>query len=278
MSRHLIVSCGTSQIEERKLKQVGLNKTNRDWCAKLVEDHASINDETPDALNPQATILVSRLVAAEKWNNLMKREKPKFIGSPNNPFGAEISTLAKMHQDGRFNPDNDTATLLYSDTKAGAFCVAVLRGLLTHDDTWKMPLNRVMLPVRVPMLREEIAESDAERAEENLCNCIVRARSKESENCLVVTGGFKSAIPFFATVALIFGDPMYSLFERSEALRCLNLPREVRDALDSPEPGSRWKRAVEAWKSEGASVAAGLRRILEERAKRDDEAFGKQAI
>jgi putative CRISPR-associated protein (TIGR02619 family) len=258
MAKHLIVSCGTSQIEKRKLDRLGLRSSTKRYCESLEDNRNSISDETVNDLAGQATELITKL--AERWNSL-----PNFIGKSYNPFGAEISTLWKMHQREKFN-GSVSVTLLFSDTMAGAFCAAVLKGLLTNKKTWGLSVSEIGLK-RVRELREDFARPS--EAEENLCQSILASlkRNKDRPDVLVVTGGFKSVIPFFTLIALKEGVDMYYLYEQSENLCCLNLRAFVEDI---PERRSFWQQLVSRL-IESPDTPKGLRIILESKGPSGDD-------
>ena len=254
MSRNLIVTCGTSQIEKRKLnciiKQEGREAHRKlyplkDYAKKVLEATSEgISDNyfqqvigksegNPTEQAKHCQTLVDALV--NQWPNI-----DKVIGTRYNPFGAEISTLAKMAKQGPrkrdnpsefeepvFNPQQDKIVLLYSDTLPGAFCAGIFYKLLTHSDTWSIPPNHVDAK-RIAELREE--PRNVMEAEYNLCKALLGARKEQDEiqNLFVMTGGFKSIVPTLTVYALIYFDDIYYLFERSKELRRLNLPGEVR--------------------------------------------------
>lgn len=265
MSRHLIVSCGTSQIEkEGLLGRLSLQQKTLDYCRGLENDHKPINEETPDVLDKRIEYkdLIGNLV--NKWNDLLR-----LIGTRNNPFGAEVSTLAKMKEENKFDPTSDSVVGLYSDTMGGAFCAAILRGLLIHSSTWNMTPGCVTLK-RVPELRED--PDKPEKAEENLCAYIVESLEEE-KSVLVVTGGFKSGIPFFTTVALEYNVPMFYLFERSKNLRRLIPPAEVQQVKDQ----NFWQR-ISGTLSSGPPTGGGQRIIFTHRAKNYKVHFGSRSV
>jgi len=273
MSRNLIVTCGTSQIEERKLNciiNVALREMSslqerrearrkldplKDYAKEVLEATSEgISDNyfqqvigkssqaggNPTEQEEHCQTLINALV--NQWPNI-----DNVIGAKYNPFGAEISTLAKMEKQGPrrrenpdefeppvFNPQQDEIVLLYSGTRPGGFCAGVLYKLLTHSDTLAMPPNRVETQ-RLAELREE--PRNVTRAEKEVEEALLGNRKEQGEiqNLFVMTGGFKSIIPALTVYALIYGDDIYYLFERSKELRRLSLPGEVKS-----ESKGRW--------------------------------------
>ena len=156
MSRNIIITCGTSQIEERKLKCIidaalrgmsaqGMSLQERrkerrkldslsDYAKRLLEATGTgISEEyfrqvigeskeaggNPTEQEEHCQTLVNALV--NQWPNI-----DNVIGTRHNPFGAEISTLARMEKQGPrrydnpsefeppvFDPQQDEIVLLY---------------------------------------------------------------------------------------------------------------------------------------------------------------------
>lgn len=243
MPRHLIVSCGTSQIDEKKLN---LLKYQRPELSSVI----SVTEHTPDAFNPEALALANKI--AEVWG-VWKNEIGK---RPTNPLGAEIATLEMMQREKTFTPKEDTIGILYSETVNGAFCAAVLRKLLLSESIFGVSDLKINL-VLIREMKEK--SSDADKAEENLCKQILAHLKEGQNNSLVITGGFKSVIPFYTTIALYYGIPMYYLFEDSPHLRCLKPPAEIVQANQASEGffKSLWSRT--------SSTERGLKYILNHR-------------
>jgi len=250
MVRHLIVTCGTSQIEEKRIQKAmeaalagksgkDLSTERKTWekwqnhRKKLLEATEGIDNNAflqitgkISAAGGQLTedgqyceILLSGLI--KKWS-----EMKTVVGTDNNPFGAEISTLYKMEKKSLFTPAKDSVVLLYSDTLSGAFCAGVLYRLLTK--VYKMPPANLTLPARIPELREK--PRNVVDAEDNTRIALLEARKEDAENMFVMTGGFKSSIPILTVIALLKGDPIYYLFERSDTLRQVDPQATVQSA------------------------------------------------
>lgn len=241
MPRHLIVTCGTSQTEIDKLLQI------KEWGSEERKTVEYINTDVkrqspmdgisdslfdqvagrgryakePPEIGRHAAALADAL--AQHWTIL-----PERIGNDRNPFGGEISTLYKMAktQPPSFDPHADTLVLLYSDTLEGAFCAGALDRLLRDERTWGIPLERIAAK-RIAELREE--PRDAELASENTRQALVDNRKEGNgiQNVFVITGGFKSILPLITLHALVYGDALYYLFERSKELLKVDLPADV---------------------------------------------------
>lgn len=242
MPRNLIVTCGTSQIEQRRLQKAKdaalINKVIKE---KRSEEKTwqSLFEYTENVQKPAQGIddqFIQQLISQQTGKQLtgegqfcktlsdgLVRRWGKInddIGKLDNPFGAEISTLHKMKTTSPsfFDPATDSVVLLYSDTGGGAFCAGVLYHLLTHQQVYAMPQNNITCK-RIPELREEprnvvVAEDETRKA-------LLRARKKQEgiKNIFVMTGGFKSTLPILTVIAVLYGEPIYYLFERSKELR-----------------------------------------------------------
>ena len=243
MARNIIVTCGTSQIEGEKLDIIS-KYAERGFCdrAKNIRKAGKegitdgcfgdfIDETTKDGsyCKEMADIL------AAKWDAI-----DEYIGEEGNPFGAEICTLYKMTQEkpSAFEPGMDQIAILYSDTEPGAFCAAILYNLLTHNNAFRMSLERIKHK-RISKLRE--VPVDVSEAEKNVREALFRARNDEVPNAFVMTGGFKSIIPMLTICAIVNDDPIYYLFERSDELRCLILRNQV-EVLEEGRWRSFWTR------------------------------------
>jgi putative CRISPR-associated protein (TIGR02619 family) len=235
MPRHLIVTCGTSQIEDEKIKALSRNvlpEMKNNW-EQLTEFVNEVKEEPAYGISDVSWKEDLEILRhSETLTRVLASYMPKLsemVRQKNNVFGGEITTLFQMakQEEPVFNPAEDTLTLLYSDTRSGAFCMATLHQLLVKEEPFKMSPSNLTPPFRIAELREE--PSDIEAAEKNTHEAILKSR-KEGEgiqNIFVVTGGFKSILPAVTTYALVFGDEMYYLFEKSEQLRRLDPSREV---------------------------------------------------
>lgn len=236
MPRHLIVSCGTSQIEKAIIHSRRLcldSDAIRDIRSLRSTALNNDNELTNIANRSETRALIAALV------NVWSRLNPE-IGTDSNVFGAEVSTLARMKERGVvfagnevsvFDPSQDHVTIISTDTQNGAACAVVLKGLLTDNGAWSM--NGRVEVARVAGLREGI--NDPTEVEISLSRCIKQCidHKVDFENISVVTGGYKSVIPFFTVMALLKGMPMYYLFEGEGTLRDFRLPLEVRSEVSS---------------------------------------------
>jgi putative CRISPR-associated protein (TIGR02619 family) len=230
MARHLIVTCGTSHIEQRKLVTLRLDRDP--WYANLADDNRPIDDDRIKYWPEHRKFETVVEALQREWPRLRS-----FIRHPENPFGAEISTLAKMEEANEWSPAEDTITLLYSDTEAGAFCAAVVRYLL--EEKWGVPKANIEAK-RVVGLKEE--PENAIIAEKNFSEAVKEAMKEGHTNVIVMTGGFKSVVPCLTIYALLFGIEMFYLFERSDQLQRIHLPVEK-------VPLSLWQVVRQQWRS-----------------------------
>jgi len=234
-SRNIIVTCGTSQVEAakvayvlRKAREVRLPSWTaaREYLRNLQMTKSPAQWDTWWRNDPDACAYsqVFADVLAACWEQIGNLDD--LIKNERNFFGAEISTLYKMFQESPpvFNPRRDRLVLLYSDTQIGAFCVSILWRLLIHEQAWKMRGEQIAIE-RVPELREE--PTDAQAAERELVQAILDNHQEDGCNAFVITGGFKSVIPIITVYALVYGDDLYYLFEKSTQLLKLTLPAEV---------------------------------------------------
>jgi putative CRISPR-associated protein (TIGR02619 family) len=221
MPRHLIVSCGTSQID--KLSKLG-NKGIDDYIngANLPKDNfGSPNDS-------QVTSYLDGKIIEQIANALTIKwiDETSAIGKRHNRLGAEISTLWKMKTSDSmlFDSKNDFVTIFYSDTYRGAFVAALLKKLLQASPSFAMNAEHVAVQ-RVAGLKGN-TQTPTE-GETNLAKMLYElcatCKKKDQDISLVVTGGYKSVIPLFTISSLLNGAPMHYLFEESDKLRTLNL-------------------------------------------------------
>ena len=238
-SRNIIVTCGTSQIGIDKIVDLPGLSESRDMSERLSDMHlapgdmegwtlAEIEHQEPD-FNPLKTALVGI------WGTL--EEAVKRVEEAN-PFGAELSTLELMrnrYEDGlrrnAFDPREDQLSILWSDTKVGAFCAALLRSLVCDPRGWNMDVQRVH-DRRVPGLRER-----PEKVDEVDANLIDQLRASLRDDtlseALVYSGGFKASVPIL-TIFAIFrrGMTLYARYEESTELRITDFPDDLMDALE----------------------------------------------
>ncbi len=260
MVRHLIVTCGTSQIEEKRIQKAReaalTGKSGKDkeverkawekwqnYPKKLLEATEGIDNNAFLQITGQAKSAGGQLTEDGQYcevllNGLIKKwsDMEKVVGTDSNPFGAEISTLYKMEKESLFTSAEDSVVLLYSDTLSGAFCAGMLYRLMTG--AYKMPPANVT-PIRIPELREKPRNVAA--AEDNTRIALLEARKEDAENTFVMTGGFKSSIPILTVIALLWGDSIYYLFERSKELRHVN-PQATAQSRWWQSLISQWKK------------------------------------
>ncbi|MBD3181416.1 hypothetical protein GF312_03930 [Candidatus Poribacteria bacterium] len=149
------------------------------------------------------------------------------IGTDQNPFGAEISTLQKMKEEQAFDPEKDTVKLLYSGTRKGAFSAAILHNLLIN--VYELDSDRIS-GCCITELREDPADDNAAKeAEKKTQDHLLAARDDNFKNIYVMTGGFKSIIPTLTVCAITQGSPVFYLFERSKHLMRFTWPDAVKN-------------------------------------------------
>ncbi len=220
LPRHFIIPCGTSQLDERALTALDL-RNKRPYNA--LRDRPDIEQQTTQAFDdfpppedqPQAqdSFLPFLKTLQEKATI---QEAHTFVGSPQNPMGAELSTLARLHHNGQWSPQQDTITILSSETAAGVWCAAMLREMLK---AWGVPAGNIA-PIVIEQLNE--CPQSPDDAMVNLAQTVMNKANPERQNIIVMTGGFKSSIPVLTVVALVYGMRMVYLFEKADQVQWID--------------------------------------------------------
>jgi len=211
---NFIVTCGTSQIERKKLGVIGLSDFEADTLITNLEECQldTMQDQAFEySLNSIVDSLLRRVQLLETT-----------IGTDENPFGAEFSTLhVIMDQD--HTGDRKAFSILSSDTGKGVFCARILQSLLIRH--YAIDPGEINI-LRVPGLKEDPnGQNEIENLMHNLLDKIsdslVNNNSRMVDNVIVMTGGFKSVIPCLTLVATLFGLEMVYLFEHSQHIQKL---------------------------------------------------------
>jgi CRISPR/Cas system-associated protein Csm6 len=233
MPNNLIIPCGTSQLLRSKLDQsreTGVGLRVYDQAYQAIEKENREHDLDPidpeDFFKqPQLREQVNRIIVSMRsyWE-----DRGSYLGRDDSPFGAEIHTLIalQVEQAGRgWNPDEDHAVLLASQTRSGMFAAHILGQVLT--ELWGMQASEIEILV-INGLSSRPSAPNA--AMEHLANEIVNhvrgsktgKNDKTWKNILVASGGFKSVIPCLSMVSLVYGLRMVYMFELSANLQSLH--------------------------------------------------------
>lgn len=215
MAKHLIVTCGTSQLEKLPVVADALPRgeviTTIDLA--LDDDDLPPPDYWKKRIQEQVVIVYANLFA-NKWE-----QRENWVLNRDNPFGAELSTLILMEHDGHWTPEEDTIHLISSETRPGETAAAVIALILQLAAG--VPKNKIKILVAGGVRENTDSPDDAQRS---LTGCITRdALQENTENCLLISGGFKSMLPAMTLTAFIFGLRMYYLYEDAERHQELNL-------------------------------------------------------
>jgi putative CRISPR-associated protein (TIGR02619 family) len=211
-----IITCGTSQLGEPNLK----NLDNAVWDNYHEEEFKDYFDKDASWGQIQfetwvETHFLPKFRERFEINSITK----KLIGTKDNPLGAELSTLHLLQQPKQgiqWAPKDDLIVLLSSETTKGLATAELIRSLLTIN--YDVPENFVQV-VTIPFLNE--APADVDKALDNLAIALLThidlddPRSEIDKYCLVMSGGFKSAIPCLTLTSFFFGIELIYLFENS---------------------------------------------------------------
>jgi putative CRISPR-associated protein (TIGR02619 family) len=242
MARNLIITCGTSQIEEERLRFI---KDSFSLSCPWTDVRTSVapRSDPPQQESafdeferkPDFQALVDAL-SAEAWKN-----RQRYVGQENNPFGAEISTLVLMEQHDNWHPTEDHIVLLSSATDECVYCTALVATLLRN----KAGVDGQKISKKiVPKLNEnpENVEETTKHLAKLLAEEIYYAEDEGLQNVLAITGGYKAVIPCLTVFSLVFGIEMYYLFEKSGRLQLLNATLVDLSEQDSQE---YWKKSLD---------------------------------
>lgn len=259
---NFIITCGTSQIERKKLVLVGLSEDEID---RLIGE---LESSQPDAILNQGlelhlNTIVDRLITMEL---LLKTN----IGTDDNPFGAEFSTLYMiMDQD---HAGDRNFFILSSDTGKGMFCARVLQSLLIRH--YGIDLGEISILV-VPGLKEDPhRQDDIEILMHNLLDKIsdslVNNSDRMVDNVIVMTGGFKSIIPCLTLVATLFGLEMVYLFEHSRHIQKLTPVIKLSIKTTREKWISNWNEVIRGGQ---VNETSWMYQLIKIRNERKDEVF-----
>ncbi len=275
MIHNILITCGTSQIDADKIRDYDLLNGIPDNRKDGFFDAVRNSERKGEDFYQNYVDLADELV-----KNLVEQKARLEAGDvANSPFGAEISTLEMLkHHQGAdwpaWNPGQDHYVLLASDTGPGYFCAQVLRRLLIDENFWAIPANQVSPPVVVETLID--SPSSEEDAKDALLQLVDRVKDnlipgdgsqQTIRNVLVMTGGYKSIIPYLTLFSLFYGIELLYLFERSSFVYSL-----FPDVSFNGKAWDQWWAACDNLKSKNQQNQA-LTRVLEGRPPSHDRSF-----
>jgi hypothetical protein len=285
MPANLIVTCGTSQIELEKIDLINkkslLNKRLKYSDFDRSEGKVSKTDfDNYRQNNPAVETICAALKSS--WPPLRSpSDKPK-----DNPFGAELSTLALMKAANVWSSEEDSISLIASDTRAGVICAAIIARFLEQavgvraDQTIPVCGSNTRPPAKSKQTGlicfsiaagvKETTDSPGD-AQRSLAQCAVNALDEHGHNRLVITGGFKSMLPAMTVTAFVFGLRLFYLFEDARQLTELNLSYN----LQQDDVKRFWKDTWLNMKKKGfASDSPLMQELLEGRRQNPDVYYG----
>lgn len=232
----IIVTCGTSQTEKfgnpKLLELLTLNLSASGYTN--LESYFG-QDPNPKDPKPKSESTFKQEISwtvgiiAEKITEFIKKSQSKeYIGTENNPLGAEISTLLVYFKQNQ-NQDKHTFYILRSDTYLGWFNAEVL-GLVLQKLGWASQVKVVC----IENLREQPTDWTADplinlgRELQNILTQITKTQTKEPP-LMVISGGFKSILPCLTVYSIMFAVKMVYLFEQSSHLVEINTISEIKD-------------------------------------------------
>lgn len=239
---HIIITCGTSQIDKDKLNRLGITGDARD----NFERDAKLGVLPPEPFYARHQGLANQIIEL-----LIENKDELAYRSAESIFGAEISTLEALKDHGEWknwDPKSDTYVILSSETGPGYFCAQLLRRLLTDPNFFGIPdnENNITKPLIVNRLVDKPSgEEEAKAASNNLAKTIYdqlkpRTTQQNIRNIFIMTGGYKSVIPCLTLFSLFYGIELVYLFERSAYIQSLypsiNFDEKTWDA---------WKRVIQ---------------------------------
>lgn len=222
MTQNIIITCGTSQLDDEKTGIIGTDL--RTDLERWDNRGSQPSDETWTAHQGLLNYFLNHLHEEEQWIHCREN-------GHNNPYGAEIATLVKLQDRGGgagWDPAQDRLVILSSQTCKGYISARLLRELLISQ----FHAENVVGPVIVEGLKE-LPES--ERAADNALLGFAETvktyidpnnpgRPPNSRDLFVATGGFKAVLPCLSLYSLIMGIEMVYLFEQSNYLHTLYPP------------------------------------------------------
>jgi len=170
----------------------------------------------------------------------------------NNPFGAELSTLIRMEADGKWTPDQDSITLLTSDTQVGMWCGKAINIALTGIYDIEVQLRKII------GLKEDFESGkNASISLVDALRCNLKPTDKW-KNVFMITGGFKSLLPVMTVAAMLYGFSLVYLYEKSTYLQ-----QEILVDLTDHKKMEKWQKTWDGWNEKWCGLTPWLKRLLD---------------
>lgn len=125
-------------------------------------------------------------------------------------YSAEIHSLLKF---GIYEKEIEQIYFLVSDTLYGAVCGAILKKYLSKIKSEIIKLDE---------LNAKNTKGITNSILEKVCNLFDKYRIRNNECYINITGGFKSVIPYFSILSMLYKMHLFYIFEDSDTL--INLP------------------------------------------------------
>jgi putative CRISPR-associated protein (TIGR02619 family) len=258
----LIVTCGTSQLEKKVIEN--LAQPVLDSFINLGVDHQlenelrffperiDFNEPDPNLIDPSIDRWIN--VAVDTFGRIYGGQLEtlgELIGTPENPLGAELTTLHKIKERPsgvQWNPAEDQIILISSNTCRGLSAAIYIARLLTA--IYGVPTEKIKIDMVLGL------DENPVNVEIALCNFAtllldhmdVEQKQDRCENyMLVMSGGFKSVIPCMSFVSFLFGIELIYIFEASDKLQSLNPSINLQDDKDR----KFWKKVWEDLEKRG---------------------------
>lgn len=251
MASHIIITCGTSQLDRHKLTgsdSLGLNLHAIGF--EELSCQFNLREETNEGiswLRNQEVECTLQSISQALCNILQTTNAMDWIGRQQNPIGAELSTLMVLFQeatryqtaaansteemienphsvffqDERIRPTNNRFHLICSHTFAGMFSAGVIKAVVECVEWGTATVIPVPGLCENPKHPELALQHFAEKIIETLSNTGKEDEHPDMPVFLAITGGFKSVIPCATVASLVYCIPMIYLFEESSKLQIL---------------------------------------------------------
>lgn len=274
MTLNILITTGTSQLDDDKLDLMGISPVTREgFFRDLLMRDRGLESPPPRYLrdveqNEYFAGLVERLV--DQIGGMNEEDIINLIGGEMNPLGAEISTLIRLKMRGGDNrsawiPERDNLVILASETYRGEFSARILKNVI--HEVWSVPDTHVKIKV-IHELRDR--NPNPESATTNLARAISDelrpvSGSYDWHNMIVVTGGYKSIIPCATIFSFLFGVELVYLFEYSSKLQGLHPWLELDHEENKRDWGKFLKMIQKNWGNEaGGCFSIAINKRLED--------------
>jgi len=228
----LIITCGTSQLEKKVIENLDkavLDSFNNLGIDNNLDDALEFFPESIDFSKPDLIgSTINRWIreAVEAFKIVQLETLGALIGTPENPLGAELTTLHKIKERTsgvQWNPAEDQIILISSETLKGISAAFYVARLLTV--IYDVPYENILIDMVLGLDENPL---DVDTALCNFATMLLKHMDVEQDRgrcekyMLVMSGGFKSVIPCMSFVSFLFGIELIYIFEASDKLQSLN--------------------------------------------------------